>query len=131
MRILFLDDDHIRHSYFTLWTQGHDVRHVDTAQQAKDAIAARYGTGSGYDLIFLDHDLGGRTFVSSEEENTGYQVARFLSDKLKSWQSQRRPRIVVHSWNPAGAERMVKALDAAGYKVDWRTFGPSMLDGLL
>ena len=33
-----------------------------------------------WDLIFLDHDLGGQVFVSSSHHNTGYTVAKYIEE---------------------------------------------------
>jgi CheY-like chemotaxis protein len=58
-----------------------------------------------FDLIFLDHDLGGKVFVDSSQPDTGYQIAKFISDnKIKCQQ------IIVHSMNPTGAQNMLSVL---------------------
>src|SRR5208337_2024854 len=55
-----------------------------------------------FDLICLDHDLGGQVFVNSSMENTGYQVAKFIR------QNGIRSRFFIcHSLNPAGAENIL------------------------
>ena len=65
--------------------------------------------GIDFDLISLDHDLGGEVFCSSELENSGYRVAQFLSDK------EIKGDIVIHSWNPVGAKNMLNILPKAVY----------------
>lgn len=65
----------------------------------------------GIDELWLDHDLGGF--------DTGMKVVEWLESE--------RPnigRIIVHSSNPAGAKRMIAALEVAGYDVrqHWDSF---------
>ena len=31
-----------------------------------------------FDCILLDHDLGGDVYCNSDDENTGYQIAKFI-----------------------------------------------------
>lgn len=123
MRILFLDDDLMRHKLFReeLANRGHIATHVETADRAIQELS-----NNKFDLVYLDHDLGDKTFVPSEgSEPTGYTVALFMA------KGSDRARVVVHSYNPAGAQKIVQHLDDAGFKVDWRPFGPSMFDGLM
>jgi CheY-like chemotaxis protein len=55
-----------------------------------------------FDLICLDHDLGGQIFVNSSMENTGYQVAKFIRQNgIKS------RFLICHSLNPVGTENIV------------------------
>ena len=57
------------------------------------------------DIMLLDHDLGGEVYVSSSNENTGYQFALFLEqNKLHCSQ------IIIHSQNDVGAKNMYVAL---------------------
>jgi hypothetical protein len=107
---LFLDDDEIRHD--NLSEDGQDVWHARTAQQAISLLKSHE-----FDFVSLDHDLGGKTFQASEEENTGYQVAKFISEMEKP------PAIArVHSFNPVGAKRMVDKLQGRVPQVYFKPF---------
>jgi hypothetical protein len=64
---------------------------------------------SNFDVFFFDHDLGDRIFVNSNDENTGYQVAKFMSDK------NIKGRVIIHSYNPIGAKNMMNVLPQAVY----------------
>lgn len=106
MKILFLDDMEIRHKTFAKKFKGNDITFVKTAKEAIDVLSKDLE----WDLICLDHDLGNRIFISSNDENSGYQVAKFLEDKnLKC-------EIVIHSCNPIGAKNMMRCLPQADYK---------------
>jgi CheY-like chemotaxis protein len=116
VKILFLDDDSARHHAFSKLADGHVVDYVWTADEAIAALAA-----STYDLVCLDHDLGGRVYVDIlDEEGTGYTVAL----AMEGMPEDRRPReTIVHSFNPEGARRIADRLGKAGFRVIKAPFG--------
>lgn len=103
MQCLFLDDDEYRHkSILKDWEDdlSIEVYHVRTAKEAIEKLQTKH-----FDFVSLDHDLGGRTFVSSEEEETGYAVAAFIARMTDP------PKVIrIHSYNPAGARNMLGVL---------------------
>jgi len=96
MKILFLDDDHSRIKLAKRQCIGHDLIVAETAKQAIYAL----GTGAVFDVVSLDHDLGGETMVKSGD-GTGYEVAVFISQMDLPPQ-----RVILHTFNPAGARTM-------------------------
>jgi hypothetical protein len=44
--------------------------------------------------------------VDSSEENTGYTVAKFLKEKLDNGKFESFPDIIIHSYNPIGADNI-------------------------
>lgn len=113
MRILFLDDDEFRHKAITRTCIGHELVRVYTVPEFVSAL----GDGP-YDVIFLDHDLGGKQMVESDgEEETGYHAALAIIDLSIAL----RPKmVVIHSYNPVGAEIMCRKLIENGisaYKI--------------
>lgn len=98
MKILILDDDMLRHYLFQKNFIGHVLEHTQTAQ-----AAIRHLQNTNYDAVFLDHDLGGHSYVDSHgEEETGYTVAKWLADN-----PDRKPKIIyIHSYNTVGAKNM-------------------------
>lgn len=113
MRIFILEDDLGRIALFRQWFDGHDVTQVDSCA-AIDALQPPY------DLICLDHDLGGRQL--SEHEDNGEQFAKLIVEK---YGSQDRPDtlVIVHSFNPGGAYAIGRTLTEAGYNVFLAPFG--------
>ena len=61
-----------------------------------------------WDIVFLDHDLGGQVFVPSSHPNTGYAVAKYMEEN-----SVEAKQIIIHSMNPAGASNMKTVLPSA------------------
>lgn len=113
MRILFLDDDEFRHNTFADKAKAHSVIHVRTAKEAISALKKER-----FDLACLDHDLA--------EPITGYAVAVAIEEGRCI-----APReVVVHSYNPIGADRMVYAIKRAGVFAYAKPFGPGMYNTL-
>ncbi len=106
MRILILDDDRLRHEAFAKHFASHEVVHV----YFYTAFVAAIVNDDVYDLVHLDHDL--EDYVDYEPgfpsqgqvEMTGTDAAVFIARRLP--QGKQPLRIVIHSWNSAGAQRM-------------------------
>jgi len=101
--ILFLDDNPIRIAKFQ-----QAVPYATIVETAKECIEQINKTQ--WDWIFLDHDLGGESFVDGARPDTGMEVVRHLIEYKKN-----KPRIVVHSLNAPARERMCLDLVMAGY----------------
>lgn len=108
-----MDDSELRIERFKRQEEKFNV--VIVARTAQEAIEALSNTV--FDAVYLDHDLGGKQFQSSEDENCGMAVARWI---LKN--KPVIPNIVVHSWNIPAAQRMTQMLKGAGYRVAQRPF---------
>lgn len=123
MRILFLDDDRRRHELFREWAQAKGQMNVTHAYTADGA--AEYMAENDYNLVFLDHDLADEHYGSGlgERPGDGTGLARWMVDH---WRSS--GRVVVHSWNPDGAGRMVALL--APWKAVHVPFGPALKEYL-
>jgi CheY-like chemotaxis protein len=103
MKIFFLDDNKERHISFKRSFPNAEIIFAETANEAIEILSK----GLDYNLICIDHDLGNRIFVPSEDPNTGYQVAKFLKDKDIKCQ------IIIHSCNPDGAINIQSLLPKA------------------
>lgn len=122
-RILFLDDDHSRHLYASEYFIGHDAYHAYTVAEAVFYLK----NVERFDLAFLDHDLGGEQMFPSGP-GTGTEVAEFISHMGE----EDRPKVVVvHSYSPAGAKRMVEVLRGVGIPSTWAPFGPGTFNLLI
>lgn len=109
MRVLFLDDDPGRHSDFRMGSIGHDVVFVETYAEAVHMLQNQ----GKFDDVWLDHDLSEEMAEGRGRygEKTGYDVACVVA----SLPIELRPaRVVVHSLNAPGGERMMSALRSGG-----------------
>jgi len=116
MKILFLDDDKLRHEYIESIFKDIDqeLTHVWNFDECVSALH-----NNEYDIVYLDHDLN--FFVEGVKgrlvELTGYDVAKWIVMHLTY-----KPRIIVHSWNPVGADNMYTLLHDNGFNVVKRPF---------
>lgn len=102
MKVFILEDDPTRMLYLREKLTGHDITHIESCTQA-DRFQPPY------DLILLDHDLGGRQLEDHEDD--GLAFVTLVKDRVP-----RDAVIVIHSYNDAGARRMAYALrEVAGY----------------
>ena len=108
MKVLFLDDDRTRLDKARRSFIGCVFHEAETAEEAIRLLKEN----SPYDLVSLDHDLGGQIYVQSDEVS-GYEVAIFIptmdEDKLPK-------RIIIHSFNPVGAVNMQRVLEDGGIR---------------
>lgn len=99
-KILFLDDNKNRHNKIAP-----HLGNYDAAYTADEAI--RFLIRNTYDLIFLDHDLGGKEFVDSFcEETTGYTVAKWMVEN----EYKTDALVIIHSLNDGGAANMMSIM---------------------
>lgn len=133
MKILFLDDDDNRHSAFVrgLIGFGHDIDHTFTHDHCLEYLKA-----NTYDVIFLDHDLNFEKYSSVRKDEktgkvtelTGAHVAKVVAELP----DEKLPKfVVVHSWNPDGANNMLNILTIRGIKTVRWVFAPQIPHQLL
>lgn len=116
-RILILDDNAARHTALAQQYLGCDRVHCWNVAEALAALA-----GDRFDVAQLDHDLQDicAIRIGARTERTGADVA----DHIARMAPEKRPALViVHSWNPHGAERMMATLLGAGVNARRISFG--------
>jgi len=111
MATLFLDDDSGRSRAFKKLVP----YKVDFVESAADCIK-KLGEEE-WDLVFLDHDLGGETYVDSGREDCGMEVVRWILDNQPIVR-----HIIVHTHNEEAGKEMVSKLKGASYKVEYIPF---------
>lgn len=97
IRILVLEDDVQRIKWFKSVLIGVVADFAVEAQEAIDLV-----NKNKYDIIFLDHDLGGKQMVDVNEFNTGSTVAKVIAGK--DWKDD--CDVIIHTYNPDGRENM-------------------------
>ncbi len=110
-RVLFLDDYSMRLKWAAEEFEEDDLVAVTTAAGAIMALE-NYGP---WDLVMLDHDLGGEVFVDRMRKDCGMEVVR--------WIVKNKPEIteiVVHSGNQNAAAIMVWGLKRGGYAAEYK-----------
>lgn len=123
MRILIVEDDETRCSWFREKLAGAELDVTCDVGQAKGWLAER-----DYQMIFLDHDLIEEHYFAIEldDEKTGYAVAAWLAANPDR---QRDATILVHSLNYSGADRMLAVMRDGGREAEHVPF-PYMQAGI-
>ena len=113
-RVLFLDDDHHRIAHFKQMIRSIecDLTVVETA----DECIAALGSGT-FDLVLLDHDLGGEIYCDSSREDCGMEVVRWLERN-----GGEHGEFIVHTFNEVAGATMYFQLDRMGYRVEQAPF---------
>ena len=106
LRVFVLEDDPDRIRLLAQWLIGCDWDCIHTCVREEEFRPP-------YDLILLDHDLGGRQLV--EHEDNGLSFVRLIKDRINE-----EADIIVHSYNPDGAKSMVAELKP--FRVQWVPF---------
>jgi len=120
-RVFILEDDPLRIARFCTAGIGLYITVATSAEQAKMRWLPPY------DIVLLDHDLGGRVMVNGEDPNTGSEFCRWLPVFPKSHVPT---RIVIHSYNSTGAENMKALLIDRGVSADLHPIDPRLLQWL-
>lgn len=143
MKIFVLEDDPDRIRWFAQRFLGHDWTCIQTCDR-------EYEFKPPYDLILLDHDLGGRqleagplirvhkdlarkvegeVIIQGEHgliEDCGLTFVRMIKDRLDG-----TGRIIVHSCNPNGAKAMVREIMDSDIFSHYAPFRGSFFNNLI
>ena len=108
MRVLILDDMDVRHDKIG---RLHLDDKVDNAYTADEAI--HFLNTYKYDLVYLDHDLAPEHYIS--DQAVAERNGNFVATYIRNMHEDKLPiQIIIHSWNPVGAERMYNQLKDLG-----------------
>lgn len=108
MKIFILDDSRLRqNNLFRLLNKKFDGPKIFQAYSRDEAIEM-LEKHQRFDIIFLDHDLGGEVYVNSSEYNTGFWVAKYIADNKIGY-----GQIILHTLNFSGAVIMLNLLKNA------------------
>ncbi|MFW6134743.1 MAG: cyclic-phosphate processing receiver domain-containing protein [Elusimicrobiota bacterium] len=113
MKILFFDDMENRHIKFR---QQHSKDEIKSAFTAKQAISI-LNEHSPFNEVHLDHDIGGVYMPS--DKNSGLAVAEYISNMEKY---KIPDKVIIHSLNKKGAEKMYAKLEEANINVEYSPF---------
>jgi CheY-like chemotaxis protein len=104
---MFLDDDKRRHEEQGKLAIGHVTDRAYDAKKAIELLSTHV-----YDLVMLDHDLGGIEWENRlDAPEDGRTVARWMAQNPGRFEST---RVVGHSLNYSGSREMVASLADGG-----------------
>jgi CheY-like chemotaxis protein len=119
IKILFLDDDEIRHNMF--FKHMHNLCqtvHVKTSIEAIKALQCQK-----FDIVCLDHDLGD---FGNNNAGDGLEVAEFIALHLP--EDMAPQGIIIHSFNIPASKRMADVLIESNSPFISRPFGLNMIE---
>ena len=127
-KILFLDDNAERTKVFmdeiNSLASLHDILiNVDYCATADKCIELL--SNKKYDIVFLDHDLGGEVYVDANRADTGSEVARYIS---KNQERFINTKFILHSLNAVGRQNMFSLIRNNVYSIP---FGWQNIDKIL
>jgi len=112
LNILIVEDNHERIRRFLRMLNDQDIS-VDVATDYWAALPY-IESGKEYDIMFLDHDLGGPSDenlpLGQHKEHTGSDLANTIVNTI-----QYKPWFILHSLNYSGADNMKNTLDNHGF----------------
>ena len=125
MRTFLLEDSHDRIVLF--YEALHEAGVTDITAR-KTVSRAKATFEPPYDLVLLDHDLADEDYERPEKEDgTGTEFARWLA---ASQDPSTARKVIIHSYNHSGRQRMYETLAEAGWNVEQLPFGLALLDRL-
>ena len=101
MKILILEDDPERMKNFRNAFAKDEIHHAEHAHDAIELLR-----NNTYDLICLDHDLGG-TQINFDPEDCGTIVAQYIQEYPVD------AEIIIHSYNIPAAQAMMSLIPNA------------------
>lgn len=116
-KILILEDDVNRMSFFRVYLRDHEVHHAPTSSACVRLLQAMT---VAYDYIFLDHDLD----LSGQNCGDGREVVRFITNVKAICSALRyaQTKVIIHSLNSTFSPDMVRELEIAGFRVCRRAY---------
>lgn len=99
MNIFILEDDLMRMQWFRERLIAHTITHAESCTQVDRFVGP-------YDLICLDHDLGGRQMT--DHKDNGATFAKMIVDRIGN------AAVIIHSYNADGAKRIQSILPPLG-----------------
>lgn len=123
--ILFLDDDPNRAALAYQRFKPGDRERTIWCSTVEEAIITLKDYEDKLKAVWLDHDLGGKTYVHTASEECGMEIVRYLErlarkDKLNNLKNV---YFRIHSWNIEAGNKMHKRLKAIGLDVEYIPFG--------
>jgi CheY-like chemotaxis protein len=121
-RCLVVEDNAVRLTWFLV-----KLPNCTVAESPQEAVMT-LDTSEPFDIVFLDHDCDGKFFADPTDpeylNKSFWRVARWLRH------IQYNGRVVIHSGNPVGAERMAALLGATAsvHVLPFSSFDIEILD---
>lgn len=126
LRVVFLDDVMIRHGRAVQYVRRalrefkRDllIVHATDKESLQEALT-KYPPP--FDYLFTEHDFGARVGVDRDIVGDGADIARWIT---KNFKPEHFKKVVIHTYNPHGQEKMRREYSSKGFPVAISTFNP-------
>lgn len=116
-KMLFLDDRSKRiHAALKKYSEHFDVTIVTNVKEC-----LRFLSQEDWNVVSLDHDLGGLEFCDPDSPHCGMEIVRYL-EKTAWPELKYAPKFIIHSSNGFAAYMMEKRLHSMGFSVERERF---------
>ncbi len=117
MRILVVDDwDHRHDELRKCYNSANNI--LIHSYGYDEALIEINATPYLFDAMFLDHDLSDEAVMCDPDntyEKTGTDIAKHIINTIDTKKLKKNLKIVCHSMNPKGRDKMTKLLKKAGF----------------
>jgi len=125
--ILFLDDSPERAAVTYQRMSKEDRDSTIWCRTVQETITTLWDYRDVLTRVYLDHDLGGETYVNTKREDCGMEIVRYLEQLLIKdpieFKRFEQIKFIVHSWNITAGAKMRDRLITIGLNVDFKPFG--------
>jgi hypothetical protein len=125
--ILFLDDSPERAAVAYQRMSKDEQDQTIWCRTVEETITTLWDYREVLKFVFLDHDLGGETYVNTKREDCGMEVVRYLENlSVKEpieFNQFENIKFIIHSWNITAGAKMMERLKTIGLNVDFKPFG--------
>jgi len=126
--LLFLDDDPNRAAITYQRMSPEERQKTIWCQTVEETIVTLRDYKDELEVVMLDHDLGGQTYVNSKREDCGMEVIRYLekyqNENPKEFEAFVDVNFIVHTYNTYAGHKMVERLQKLGInRVVYQPFG--------
>ena len=119
MRILILDDEAERHAHLSKIYAGHEISHTDSYNNFVRELIS----GSPWDLVHLDHDLGNGDSYLDGWGNIQFYTGHHASERICELPVENLPKeVIVHSMNPLGSQNILFNFRAHRIEASWQPY---------
>lgn len=119
--IVFLDDDSTRAAVAFRRMSEYDQQRTFWVSTVSETLDMLENYRERLDIVSLEHDLGGNTFVNSARDDCGMEIVRWL--EKQNPENYSHARFIIHTWNLKAGQKMASRLYKAGYRVMNMPFG--------
>jgi hypothetical protein len=103
-----------------------DREHTIWAKTFLEAQTTLFNYRTELTKVYLEHDLGERSYMNTASEESGMEIVRYLEMLAKQYAPEFadfKAKFVIHTWNEHAGPIMLERLLKIGLETEWIPFG--------